>query len=308
ETFQVILLDPAYYTTATGDGRIIFQYKDMSTTAINSEGTVGIENHTQTDGLQYFFDGAYDVHTHHLENEFAILFSTPLEAPELEVTLTPYGAPIQIPATGGSFDYNIEVANNGTSPTVCDIWCDATLPSGSHYLTLGPVNLTLPGGFLGDRDRTQAVPAAAPAGNYTYNAYLGNYPSVIFAQDSFPFEKLTTGQGASVTEWANTGESFDDWFTSVPETVIPGEYSLGQNYPNPFNPTTTISFALPEASHVKLTVFDLQGRVVSELVNGTRDAGVHEVTLDAGDLSSGLYFYRINAGDFSSVRKMVLVK
>jgi len=78
--------------------------------------------------------------------------------------------------------------------------------------------------------------------------------------------------------------------------------------PNPFNPTTTISFALPEASHVKLTVFDLQGRVVTELVNGMRDAGVHEVTLDAGDLSSGLYFYRINAGDFSSVRKMILMK
>jgi len=137
---------------------------------------------------------------------------------------------------------------------------------------------------------------------------VGNYPSVIFAQDSFPFEKLTTGQGASVSEWANTGEPFDDWFVTGTEAPIPEAYSLGQNYPNPFNPATTISFALPEASHVKLTVFDLQGRVVSELVNGMRDAGVHEVTWDAGDLSSGLYFYRINAGDFSSVRKMVLVK
>jgi len=85
-------------------------------------------------------------------------------------------------------------------------------------------------------------------------------------------------------------------------------FAVAQNYPNPFNPTTTINFALPEASHVKLVVYDLQGRMVAELVNGTRDAGVHEVTWDASDLASGLYFYRITAGDFNAVKKMMLVK
>ena len=90
--------------------------------------------------------------------------------------------------------------------------------------------------------------------------------------------------------------------------ITPTAYSLQSPYPNPFNPTTTISFALPEASHVELTVYDLQGREVIELVNGVRDAGVHEATFEASDLASGIYFYRIEAGDFKTVRKMVLVK
>jgi len=90
--------------------------------------------------------------------------------------------------------------------------------------------------------------------------------------------------------------------------VIPEVYSLGQNYPNPFNPLTTISFGLPEAAHVRIAVYDLLGRQVALLVNGYREAGMHEVSFDAADLSSGLYVYRIEAGDFTAVKKMILMK
>jgi hypothetical protein len=167
----------------------------------------------------------------------------------------------------------------------------------------------MPAGFLGNRDRTQDVPEAAPIGMYSYNAYVGTYPDLVLDSDAFPFEKLATGDGAPVGDWNNYGESFEAWMTAVTENVVvPDEYSLGQNYPNPFNPLTSISFGLPEAGHVKLAVYDLLGRQVALLVNGNREAGNHTATFDASNLASGLYIYRIEAGDFSAVSKMVLMK
>ena len=230
-------------------------------------------------------------------------------APPLEITLTPENPPIIIPATGGSFNYNIAGANNGATPETADIWCDATLPNGSNYgPTLGPITgFTFPGNWSTNRDRTQTVPAGAPSGNYSYNGYIGIYPDIIYAQDSFSFEKLSTGDGELVDTWLNTGEPFVEPLASTAD-VIPESFALLQAYPNPFNPTTTISYALPSASLVKLTVYDLQGRTVAELVNGMRDTGLHEVTWDATGFASGIYFYRIEAGEFRAVRKTLLVK
>ncbi len=85
-------------------------------------------------------------------------------------------------------------------------------------------------------------------------------------------------------------------------------YTLSQNYPNPFNPTSTISFYLPQASEVKLQVFDITGRLVSTLVNEKRIAGSHSIQFEGSNLSSGVYFYRLEAGDFVSTRKMTLIK
>lgn len=92
------------------------------------------------------------------------------------------------------------------------------------------------------------------------------------------------------------------------ESVTPTEFALTQNYPNPFNPNTQIAFALPFASEVTLTVFDALGRNVAILVNGAMAAGNHTVNFDAGNLSNGIYFYQLQAGDFSAVRKMMLIK
>ena len=309
ETFQVILYNPIHHPTLTGDGRIKFQYKEMSSTAIYSEGTIGIENAAETDGLQYFFDGDYDWHAHTIENEFAILFSTLANAPNLEVTLTPSATPIQIPATGGDFDYNISVANNDLTTCFADVWCDVTLPDGSTFgPVLGPVNMILTGGFLADRDRTQVVPGTAPEGEYTYNAYLGINPNVILAEDHFTFEKLATGNGPFFSGWSNTGESFDDWFEAPEMTALPSSFELHQNHPNPFNPTTTIEYSLPEAVNVKLSIFNTLGQEIAVLVDGFQDAGSKSVEFDAGMMSSGIYFYRIEAGDFRDMKKMALVK
>jgi hypothetical protein len=87
-----------------------------------------------------------------------------------------------------------------------------------------------------------------------------------------------------------------------------GGFDLAQNYPNPFNPSTTITFELPRASQVNLSVFDILGRGVSVLVNEWRDAGVHEVKFDGSNLPSGVYFYRLQAGDFTETKRLLLLK
>jgi hypothetical protein len=89
---------------------------------------------------------------------------------------------------------------------------------------------------------------------------------------------------------------------------VPGEYSLSQNYPNPFNPTTTISYQLPKSSFVKLTIYDISGRLVDKLIDEKKNAGYYSVEWNAENVCSGVYFYRIEAGSFVAVKKGLLVK
>ena len=91
------------------------------------------------------------------------------------------------------------------------------------------------------------------------------------------------------------------------ESTVP-EFALSQNYPNPFNPTTTIDFSLPEAAHVRITVYDVTGRFVAELINETRPAGSYSVRWDASTVGAGVYFYRIEAGPFTMMRKATIMK
>lgn len=89
---------------------------------------------------------------------------------------------------------------------------------------------------------------------------------------------------------------------------VPNEYSLNQNYPNPFNPTTVITYDIAKRSHVMLTVYDVLGREVAVLVNADKSPGEYQATFNGSDLASGVYFYRIQAGKYSSTKKLVLVK
>jgi hypothetical protein len=233
--------------------------------------------------------------------------------PNVTVALVPSVQPILIPAFGGRFDYNIAIANVGSSQIAADVWCMATLPNGRDWgPLLGPVALVLPVGSNINRDRSQTVPGVAPAGNYVYHAYIGDYPGTIWDEDSFPFTKSATGDGNWYDEWSNTGESFDAWLVAGGK-ALPERCSLSQNYPNPFNPRTAISYQLSADSHVKLEVFDTAGRLVSTLVNGWRESGSHQVTWDASGLASGIYLYRMEVSGSGTTPttvtgKMVLMK
>jgi hypothetical protein len=95
---------------------------------------------------------------------------------------------------------------------------------------------------------------------------------------------------------------------SGPGTLLPSYYALFQNYPNPFNPATIIRYALPGRSHVVLALFNSLGQRVATLVNGDVDAGNHSVKFDGSNLASGVYYYRIQAGNFVQSKKLILLR
>lgn len=94
----------------------------------------------------------------------------------------------------------------------------------------------------------------------------------------------------------------------APQNEIPQTYALSQNYPNPFNPVTTILYQIPNAGDVKITLFDILGREVSVLFNNFHSAGYYRHLFDASQLSSGIYFYKIEAGSFIKSMKMSVIK
>jgi len=83
---------------------------------------------------------------------------------------------------------------------------------------------------------------------------------------------------------------------------------LYQNYPNPFNPITKISFDVPEKNNVTIKIYDVIGRLIKVLLNETKDAGSYSVTFDGTNLPSGIYYYEIEAGNYTAAKKMALIK
>lgn len=103
--------------------------------------------------------------------------------------------------------------------------------------------------------------------------------------------------------------NFEYFDLALPVTISkPKEFALGQSYPNPSNPKSNIDFQLPERTKVNISVYNLLGQLVSTLVNEELDAGIYTVEFNGSNLTSGVYFYRINAENFSVTKKMLLVK
>jgi subtilisin-like proprotein convertase family protein len=118
------------------------------------------------------------------------------------------------------------------------------------------------------------------------------------------------GAGGDTGNIIGWGLRFNGAVTNIEpiSNTVPGTYALHQNYPNPFNPVTNIRFDIPKASNVKLVVYDILGREVKTLVNEFKNPGAYELQFDASNIASGTYFYKIEAGDFVQIKKMVLVK
>ena len=296
-TFQTIL-------QANGD--VIYMWNELTPGTANSA-TVGIENSAGTVGVQLTYNGSGPIEP--AVGTGAIIYGfTPPPPPDVEVTLTPEGT-IVLPAGGGAFDFNIAVLNNEATLVTLDIWTDITLPTGP---VVGPLinvpGFPMAGGWGTDRDRVQGIPPHAPAGVYTYNGYMGMAPSLVYAEDHFTFTKTAADNGgvAAVEGWACWGEAFPGEAVINPNVIE--TYTLSDAYPNPFNPVAHISYNVPELAQVQLIVYDVIGREVATLVDGWVNAGSYQVTFDANGLSSGVYFYRLQAGEFSSVKKMVLMK
>ncbi|MCB1319087.1 MAG: T9SS type A sorting domain-containing protein, partial [Leptospiraceae bacterium] len=93
-----------------------------------------------------------------------------------------------------------------------------------------------------------------------------------------------------------------------PSQALPITYALSQNYPNPFNPSTTIAFQMPKSGHATLQIFNTLGQLVATLVDKQLPAGRHSVVFKTGEFASGIYFYRLQTGDFSQTNKMMFMK
>ncbi len=233
------------------------------------------------------------------------------------IALTPTNPPITIPPTGGSFSYNATVANDTTTTITFDAWIMVRLPDQSWYdPVLGPLSLTLPGNTSITRLRTQTVPASAPAGEYWYEARVGDYPNAVWDTSGFAFTKLGDSGQAGMTElegfsdWICTGEDFGE---IEPQLITHNSSLMTSSHPNPFNATTAINYELRAASLVRLKVFDITGRVVATLVDDYREAGAYEVTFDGRELVSGVYLVRLEmsgsaATPTTEVQKIVLMK
>jgi hypothetical protein len=131
------------------------------------------------------------------------------------------------------------------------------------------------------------------------------YPAIDSSAFGFTKSALADG-GPFVMEATNWGESFSEEMD--PTTPPPSAFELKGVMPNPFNPITTISFTMPQTARVKLAVFDVQGRLIETLIDGTREAGEHQVSFNGSNLASGVYLYRLEAGSYNAVGKMVLMK
>lgn len=141
---------------------------------------------------------------------------------------------------------------------------------------------------------TLAIFNGQPAAGWWKLVLTDNFPSAdngVFAAWGIQFNNQTI---TGVSEPVSTG--------------LPVSFALHQNYPNPFNPVTTIKYDLPKDAFTVIKVYDVTGREVAVLVNQFKKAGFYSLTMDGGNLSSGAYFYRIEAGDFVEVKKMILLK
>ena len=142
-----------------------------------------------------------------------------------------------------------------------------------------------------------------------WDATLENEPVRVL--EAAKFDELVGVLYFSFSNFKLIPRTDDDFvgYTDVEENIeIPEVFSLSQNYPNPFNPTTVISYSIPQVTNVKLKVFDMLGREIATIVNKEQNAGVYNVQFNAANLSSGVYFYRIEAGSFVASKKLLLLK
>jgi len=223
--------------------------------------------------------------------------------PDVAIEIVPDDPPVTVPQ-GGSFGFTGTLTNNIEDPQVSDAW---TMAVGPQKETYGPFKMRNDVELDPFETRTaqfnQRVANLAPLGFYTYIAYCGEYPSTAIDSSFFQVEVIAGAPGGGEDiGWVLMG-SFSEG-----ETDLPSEFALLSNYPNPFNAQTVIQYQLPASSSVKLEVYNLFGQKVATLVDGQQEAGYESVSWDASEVSSGLYFYKLTAGDFTEVKRMTLLR
>ncbi|MCP4634349.1 MAG: T9SS type A sorting domain-containing protein, partial [candidate division Zixibacteria bacterium] len=222
--------------------------------------------------------------------------------PDVTIEMIPDDDPVYT-TQGGSFDFTGKLYNHTAQQQYTDVWIMLVLPNSNWF---GPIrqwnNIPLaPNDSLVDTNASQYIPWYALVGDYEYWAFCGDYPSA--TMDSAMFEFL-------IFPGLNNGQNNWDLYSSFggSDVVIPSETVLHDNYPNPFNATTQIKFDLSKACDVNLRVYNISGQLVETLLDGEMQSGHHIVEWNASTVSSGIYFYKLQAGEIITTKKMNLLK
>ncbi|MDZ7796548.1 MAG: YCF48-related protein [Candidatus Marinimicrobia bacterium] len=219
------------------------------------------------------------------------------------------------PATVAFDNFNIDVYNYAQYGVTAHVNMSVQMRKGNF--THAGHSLDIVGSFNG---WGAGLPMTDADGDSIYSAFLGEFEEGTTLEfkcrrngawdntEEFPYG----GGNRSYTVLAEEDQDIPVFYyndeTVVSVDGIPDAFSLSQNYPNPFNPATTVKFALPKSETVTLSIFNVAGQKVAELINKQMDAGFYTVKFDARSLPSGVYIYRLGAGEFTAVRKMTLVK
>jgi cytoskeletal protein RodZ len=161
---------------------------------------------------------------------------------------------------------------------------------------------------------------ANPDGNKTENAgikiqeihsssnILSAQTRVISSEESVKALKSDYPNNRNSSTWQGDSAEISAELVEKEKAEEPNRFQLKQNYPNPFNPATEITYKLPVSRHVVLKVYDMLGRPIKTLVDDNQEAGNYTIRFNAGNLSSGMYIYRLEAGNYEQIRKMILIK
>jgi hypothetical protein len=148
-------------------------------------------------------------------------------------------------------------------------------------------------------------------GSY-FGAYLSTNNGINWTQVGSDHQYNLFASGLYLFAWMGGNvilkRPLSEMISSVGKPDLPTQFILNQNYPNPFNPTTTINYSVPKSGIVKIKVYDLLGREVATIVNENKPAGNYNIEFNASKLTSGIYFYRMEAGSFSQTKKLLLLK
>ncbi len=226
----------------------------------------------------------------------------------VNITITPYGTPIQIPSSGGVVSFSIILENTAPYSVEFDVWTMAVLPSGELYgpLILRENILLNAGNILSSDTINQLIPQNAPPGIYQYCGYAGNYP-LVSEFDSFTFEKLEDGTGEIVYNYWDVYGWAERLNIGSKNCLLIEGVAISIE-PNPFNAEAIINLQIVKSADYKMSVYNVRGQRILDLYEGYLPKGRYRFNLEGGNISSGIYFLMLNTTDNVIVRKFMILK
>lgn len=298
ETFQLILLDPAYYPTPTGDGEILYQYE---TVADPNAATVGVQDPTWTRAIQYECNGVYDSNAAVIVNSRALRFTTlpPLNSSREWLTLAGIGMD---DSTHGNGNHVAEPGEEILLTTFLANQGESAAVSVQGKLRSSDSNSLV----LDSASAFPDIPAHGQANNGSdpYDVRIAGQPTDSLAQFTLAVSSAASSSVLYFTlPLGNVTGLRSSELNRLTRFVLSG-------YPNPSRAAAGVRYGLPRAANVNLGVFDLSGRLVRTLVQARTAPGWHELRWDGNDAAgrraaAGVYFLRLNATDAGQVRQLV---